>query len=50
MGNSYAKLQDYEKAIECFDKILKINPELYQAQFNIEILKLQMKLRERGNE
>jgi len=38
LGNSYAQLQDYDKAISAYQQALIINPELTIAQQNIDLL------------
>ena len=37
MGNDYFKKGDYEKAIECYDLALKLNPNNLEAKRNKEI-------------
>lgn len=42
-GIAYRKSGDFQKAIECFEAVLRINPQKYEAREYIRLLKKQMR-------
>ncbi|MDQ1275733.1 MAG: hypothetical protein QG610_1308 [Euryarchaeota archaeon] len=43
LGNAYAELEDYEKAMECYDHALSICPRYREAKNNRRDLKKKIK-------
>ncbi|AKB77191.1 hypothetical protein MSHOH_0708 [Methanosarcina horonobensis HB-1 = JCM 15518] len=43
LGNAYAELGDYEKAMECYDHALSICPRYREAKYNKKNLEKKMK-------
>jgi tetratricopeptide (TPR) repeat protein len=49
MGQIYAKLEQYEKALEWFGRALEVNPNMVGAEINIESVKQLLKERRRSS-